>query len=141
MLNNPYDKRVGHLDGYHRMMVDNHTMSNGFTNSDTMELLCITGRSYNTNCDGQPKRIYRKHMTTMAQIWMIFLLHNIISNTHVSSLLMHDCYLIYSILEELDIDVVQVMANEIYKTVAKGGKKGTIGFPSLITSLCARQGV
>ncbi|KAF1872280.1 hypothetical protein Lal_00028188 [Lupinus albus] len=33
------------------------------------------------------------------------------------------------------------MATEIYKTTVKGGKKGTMGFPSLITSLCARQGV
>ncbi|KAF1879882.1 hypothetical protein Lal_00046688 [Lupinus albus] len=34
-----------------------------------------------------------------------------------------------------------VMANEIYKNTAKGDKKGTMGFSSLITLLCARQGV
>ncbi|KAF1882984.1 hypothetical protein Lal_00003166 [Lupinus albus] len=41
----------------------------------------------------------------------------------------------------IGIDVARLMATEIYKTAVKGGKKGTMGFPSLITSLCARQGV
>ncbi|KAF1872235.1 hypothetical protein Lal_00038021 [Lupinus albus] len=44
-------------------------------------------------------------------------------------------------MEGVEIDVVRLMATEIYKTAVKGGKKGTMGFPSLITSLCARQGV
>ncbi|KAF1885727.1 hypothetical protein Lal_00002626 [Lupinus albus] len=85
--------------------------------------------------------IFEHKSWVRAQIWMIFLLHNIIPNSHVSSLPMPDCYLIYSILAMVEIDVAQVMATEIYKTAVKGGKKGTMGFPSLITSLCARQGV
>ncbi|KAF1872147.1 hypothetical protein Lal_00033801 [Lupinus albus] len=50
---------------------------------------------------------------------MILILHNIIPNSHVSSLPMHVCYLIYNILERIEIDVAQVIANEIYMTAAK----------------------
>ncbi|KAF1861570.1 hypothetical protein Lal_00025940 [Lupinus albus] len=78
-------------------------MAHGFRIAETVETLCIPGRSVSANVDGRPKRIYRKDMTTLSQIWMIFCLHNIIPNSH--------------------------------------GKERTMGFPSLITSLCARQGV
>ncbi|KAF1876729.1 hypothetical protein Lal_00031544 [Lupinus albus] len=141
MLNNPYEKRDGHPDGYHLKMANTHTMTHGFNNDETAGLLCIPGRSYSANIDGRPKRIYRKDMTTLAQIWMIFLLHNVIPNSHVSSLPLFVYYLIYSILARVEINVAQLMAAKIYKTAVKCGKKGTMGFPSLITSLCARQGV
>ncbi|KAF1872168.1 hypothetical protein Lal_00033822 [Lupinus albus] len=68
LLNHPYEKWDGHLDGYHQMLTETRTYNNKFKNSVIAELLCILGRSYNTNSDGQPLRIYRKHMTTLAQI-------------------------------------------------------------------------
>ncbi|KAF1895913.1 hypothetical protein Lal_00033977 [Lupinus albus] len=141
MLNNPYEVRDGHPDGYHLMMEKSRTMTHGFNIDETAEQLCIPGRTIFTNVDGQPKRIYRKDMTTLAQIWMIFYLHNVIPNSHVSSLPLSNCYLFYCILAKVEIDVARLMATEIYKTAVKGGKKGTMGFPSLITSLCERQGV
>ncbi|KAF1874080.1 hypothetical protein Lal_00041523 [Lupinus albus] len=102
MLNNPYEVRDGHLDGYHLMVEKSGTMTHGFNIDETVEQICLPGRTISANVDGRPKRIYRKDMTTLAQIWMIFCLHNVIPNR---------------------------------------GKKGTMGFLSLITSLCARQGV
>ncbi|KAF1869317.1 hypothetical protein Lal_00018410 [Lupinus albus] len=66
---------------------------------------------------------------------------NIDETVHVSSLPLFDCHLLYSIMAGIEIDVARLMVTEIYKTAVKGGKKGTMGFPSLITSLCARQGV
>ncbi|KAF1891376.1 hypothetical protein Lal_00017008 [Lupinus albus] len=131
----------GHPDGYHLMMEKTRTMTHGFNNDEIAELLCIPGRTHSTNIDGRPKRIYRKDMTTLAQIWMIFCLHNVIPNSHVSSLPLSDCYLLYCILAGVEIDIARLMATEIYKTSVKGGNKGTMGFPSFITSLCARQGV
>ncbi|KAE9604374.1 hypothetical protein Lalb_Chr11g0071031 [Lupinus albus] len=80
-------------------------------------------------------------MTTLAQIWMIFFLHNVIPNSHVSSFPLYDCHLLYCILAGVEIDVARLMATQIYKVAVKGGKKGTMDFPSLITSFCARQGV
>ncbi|OIW20684.1 hypothetical protein TanjilG_19749 [Lupinus angustifolius] len=108
---------------------------------DIAKELCIPGRSFSTNNDGQPIRIYRKHMKTMAQIWMIFLLHNVIPNSHVSSLPFNSCKVLYDVLTSTRFDVTEVIAHEMYRTALKPGEKGTMGFPSLITSLCARQGV
>ncbi|KAF1876972.1 hypothetical protein Lal_00012446 [Lupinus albus] len=141
MLNNPYEVRDEHLDGYHRMVEKSGTITHGFDIDENVQQLCILGRTVSANVDGRPKRIYRKDMTTLAQVWMIFCLHNIIPNSHVSSLPLSDCYLLYCIMVGVEIDVVRLMATEIYKTAVKGGKKGTMGFPSLITSLCARKGL
>ncbi|KAF1888733.1 hypothetical protein Lal_00036775 [Lupinus albus] len=141
MLNNPYQVSEDSLDGYHHLVAQNSTMVHGFRIAETVASLCLPRRSVSGNVDGQPKRIYRKDMTTLAQIWMIFCLHNIIPNSHVSSLPLFDCHLLCCIIEGIGIDVARLMATEIYKTAVKGGKKGTMGFPSLITSLCARQGV
>ncbi|KAE9606882.1 hypothetical protein Lalb_Chr09g0324261 [Lupinus albus] len=129
------------LDDYHQLVAQNSTMAHEFRIAETVETLCLPVRFVSANVDGRPKRIYRKDMTTLGQIWMIFCLHNIISNSHVSSLPLFDCHLLCCIMEGVEIDVVRLMATEIYKTAVKGGKKGTMGFPSLITSLCARQGV
>ncbi|KAF1877770.1 hypothetical protein Lal_00038079, partial [Lupinus albus] len=141
MLNNLYQVSEDSMDGYHHLVAQNSTMVHGFRIAETVASLCLPGRSVFGNVDGQPKRIYRKDMTTLAQIWMIFCLHNIIPNSHVSSLPLFDCHLLCCIIEGIGIDVARLMATEIYKTAVKGGKKGTMGFPSLITSLCARQGV
>ncbi|KAF1892868.1 hypothetical protein Lal_00035512 [Lupinus albus] len=141
MLNNPYEVRDGHLHGYHRMVEQSSTMTHGFKIDETVEQLCLPGRTVYANVDGRPKRIYQKDMTTLAQIWMIFFLHNVIPNSHVSSFPLYDCHLLYCILAGVEIDVARLMATQIYKVAVKGGKKGTMDFPSLITSFCARQGV
>ncbi|KAF1896224.1 hypothetical protein Lal_00027291 [Lupinus albus] len=141
MLNNPYEVGDSHLDGYHLIMKKRSTMTHGFNIAETVETICLPGRTVSGNVVGWPKQIYRKDMSTLAHIWMIFCLHNVIPNSHVSSLPLFDCYLLYYILAGVEMDVSRLMATEIYKAAVKGGNKGTMGFPSLITSLCARQGV
>ncbi|KAF1872238.1 hypothetical protein Lal_00038024 [Lupinus albus] len=94
MLNNPYEVSEDSLDGYHQLVAQNSTMAHGFRIAETVETLCLPGRSASANLDGRPKRIYGKDMTTLAQIWMIFCLHNIIPNSHVSSLPLFDCHLL-----------------------------------------------
>ncbi|KAF1869379.1 hypothetical protein Lal_00018475 [Lupinus albus] len=130
MLNNPYEMNEDSLDGYHRMVELNSTMVHGFRIAETVVTLCLPGRSVSANVDGQPKRIYRKGMTTLAQIWMIFCLHNIIPNSHVSSLPLSDCHLLCCIIEGVEIDVTRLMATKIYKTAVKGGKRNN-GIPVL----------
>ncbi|KAF1883442.1 hypothetical protein Lal_00042200, partial [Lupinus albus] len=71
MLNNPYEVRDGHPDGYHRMVEQSSTTTHGFNIAETVATLCLPGRTVSV----------------------------------------------------------------------KGGKKWTMGFPSFITFLCARQGV
>ncbi|CAL0301254.1 unnamed protein product [Lupinus luteus] len=80
-------------------------------------------------------------MTSLAQLWMMFLVHNVIPNSHVSSLPLTDCYLVYALMTGKKVDVAAIIAREIYKIVVRAGKKGTLGFPSLINELCAKRGV
>ena len=47
----------------------------------------------------------RTNMTTLTQIWMIFLLSNIQPSNHTSDLPMSKCELVYSILSQDSIDV------------------------------------
>ncbi|CAL0333349.1 unnamed protein product [Lupinus luteus] len=111
------------------------------TRKQILRLLCIPGTPFSTNSDGQPLRLYRKHMTQLAQLWMMFLVHNVIPNSHVSSLPLPDCYLLYALMSGMKVDVAAIIARDIYKTVVRAGKKGALGFPSLITELCAQRGV
>ncbi|KAF1892716.1 hypothetical protein Lal_00042606 [Lupinus albus] len=113
MLNNPYEVRDNHLDGYHQRVEQSSTINHGFSVAETVEILCLLGRTVSGNVLGQPKRIFRKNMTTLAQIWMIFCLHNVIPNSHVSSPPLYDCHLLYCILAGIEIDVARLMATEI----------------------------
>ncbi|KAF1872264.1 hypothetical protein Lal_00028171 [Lupinus albus] len=65
MLNNPYQVSEDSLDGYHHLVAQNSTMVHGFRIAETVASLCLPGRSVSGNVDGQPKRIYRKDMTTL----------------------------------------------------------------------------
>ncbi|KAF1874340.1 hypothetical protein Lal_00013783 [Lupinus albus] len=80
-------------------------MTHGFNIDEIVQQLCLPGRTVSATVDGRPKRIYRKDMIMLAQIWMIFCLHNVIPNSHVSSLPLYDCYLLYCILAGVEIDV------------------------------------
>jgi len=87
-------------------------------------------------------------MKTIVQIWMTFTLANIIPIGHVSDLNMPRCYLVYSIMrEDYKVNVTRTISNEIYKFAnleinPKNERvKGSLGFPALITALCAEYGV
>ncbi|CAL0313553.1 unnamed protein product [Lupinus luteus] len=93
------------------------------TRKQILRLLCIPGTSFSTNSDGQPLRLYRKHMTQLAQLWMMFLVHNVIPNSHVSSLPLPDCYLLYALMSGMKVDVAAIIARDIYKNVVRAWKK------------------
>ncbi|KAF1864627.1 hypothetical protein Lal_00039259 [Lupinus albus] len=125
LLGNPYDVTVEPEDEYHWMLQKSRTLiQGGFSPGGTASELCIPRKSYSSNAEGQPKRIYRKHMTSLAQLWMIFLLHNVIPNSHVSSLPLVHCHLLYTVMQRLTIDVAGIIAKEMFKTVVRVGKKG-----------------
>ncbi|KAF1864446.1 hypothetical protein Lal_00021869 [Lupinus albus] len=64
MLNNPYEVKDGHMDGYHIMMEKSRIMTHEFNIDETAEQLCIPGRTVSANVDGRPKMINRKDTTT-----------------------------------------------------------------------------
>ena len=85
-------------------------------------------------------------MTTLTQIWTSFLLSNVIPNKHNSDLSMGKCHIVLSLLKQYDVDVAALISDSIHHFVLQQGgtnphyKKG-LGFPSLINSLCAANGI
>ena len=111
-------------------------------------LICAANRSYQVGPTGNPLRILRGDMKTLAQVWTTFLLANIVPIGHVSDLNVPRCHLLYCIMrEDLTVDVTTIISKEIHKFVryevnTKNDKaKGALGFPALITALCQDQGV
>ena len=87
----------------------------------------------------------RTSMTTLMQIWMTFLLSNILPSNHTSDLIMPKCELVYSILSQISVDVARLISDAIHQFMtteptrhlmdpAKANK--ALGFPALITGLC-----
>jgi len=113
-----------------------------------VEKLCIPNKSFQTGSTGHLLRIKRKDMKTLAQVWMTFLLTNIIPLGHVSDLNLPRCQLLYTIMrDDYKVDVAQIISHHIYKIarleINKNNEKakGSLGFPTLITALCESQGV
>ncbi|CAL0302897.1 unnamed protein product [Lupinus luteus] len=136
LLNNSFEAQEGVMCNFCMAFAKKE-----FTPTNTTVFLCVAGRSYSCNNDGQALRIYRKHMTRLAQAWMIFVLHNVQPNRHISSLPLLVCHLVLTILKGMTIDVFEVIAGEMFRTMVHASKKGSIGYPSLITELCSQQGV
>ena len=119
-----------------------------FNERDIVNKLCIQNKSFQTGSTGHSLRIKRKDMKTLAQVWMTFLLANIIPLGHVSDLNLPRCQLLYSIMrDDYKVDVAQIIYDHIHKTARLEANKnnekakGSLGFPALITALCESQGV
>ena len=89
-------------------------------------------------------------MTTLTQIWMTFLLSNILPSDHNSDLTVPKCRLVYNLLSQISVDVAGLISDAIHQFVtaeqtryptdpAKANR--ALGFPALITGLCQFFGV
>ena len=81
---------------------------------------------------------------------MTLLLSNIFPNDHSSDLPLLKCYLVYAILTQVSIHVVQLISDTIYQfagitlprhLVDSKKSNRALGFPVLITCLCQFYGV
>ena len=111
-------------------------------------LICAANRSYQVRPIGNPLKILRGDMKTLAQVWTTFLLANIVPIGHMLDLNVPRCHLLYCIMrEDLSVDVATIISEEIRKFVryevnTRNEKaKGALGFPALIIALCQDQGV
>jgi len=70
----------------------------GFDPTTMAYTLCIPDRTFQRGPRGQPKRIRRKDIRTLAQIWLTFMLANIAPSGHVSDLNMQCCNLLFALI-------------------------------------------
>ena len=92
----------------------------------------------------------RISMTTLTQIWMTFLLSNILPSDHNYDLLLPKFQLVYAILTKFSVHVAQLILDVIYKFIGIAPPRHPVdpekfnralGFPALITGLCQFYGV
>jgi len=66
--------------------------------------LCIPGRGFELNADGQPLKILRKNMTTLAQTWSVLSFSNLIPTSHTFDMTLDRAKLIYGIIMKMDMN-------------------------------------
>jgi hypothetical protein len=92
----------------------------------------------------------RTSMTTLTQVWMTFLLSNILPSDHTSDLIVPKCFLVYSCMSGISIDIAGIISDAIRQFVMlqpaqfpsdPNRANRALGFPALITGLCASRRV
>jgi len=142
MLENPYRKQEEKCH-YQRLC----NRKKGFSNREVATLLCLLGKGYQLTSAGKETRIRRKDMRTLAQMWLTFILANVVPTGHVSDSNVIKSNLLFSMMQDdFTINISRIISDEIQKVmdgerVGRGERRGTLGFPALITALCETQGV
>jgi len=86
-------------------------------------------------------------MRTLAQVWLTFMLANVVPTRHVSDINVIKNNLLFSVMQDdFTINISRIIYDEIQKVVdgervGRGERRGTLWFPALITALCENQGV
>jgi len=101
--------------------------------------LYILGRGFELNADGQPLKILRKNMTTLAQTWNVLYFFNLIPTSHTSDVTLDRAKLIYGIIMKMDMNLGYLISHQISLTAQHDTSR--LGFPALITTICKARGV
>jgi len=142
LLENPYRKQEEKCH-YQRFC----SRKKGFSNRKVAVVLCLPGKGYQLTSAGKETRIRRKDMRTLAQGWLTFMLANMVPTGHVSEINVIKSNMLLSMMQDdFTINISKIISDEIQKVVdgervGRGERRGTLGFPTLITALCESQGV
>jgi len=101
--------------------------------------LCIHGRGFELNANGQPLKILRKNVTILAQTWSVLSFFNLIPTSHTSDVILERAKLIYGIIMKMDMNVGYIISHQIFITTQHDSSR--LGFSTLITTLCKARGV
>lgn len=71
-------------------------------------------KNYELGRNGRPIRFKRNNFTVVAQIWMIFILHNTPPQSHTFSATLNASLLIYYILTNQEIDISRIISYNIW---------------------------
>ena len=89
----------------------------GFDEKVIGQLLCFPGRDFVRIMVGRQLRIMCTNMTTLTQIWMTFLLSNILPSDQNYDLTLPKCQLVYSIMTQINVHVAQLISDAIHQFV------------------------
>jgi len=113
----------------------------GFDEETIDQLLCSPEHDFAWSVVGKWVRIMRTSITTLTQIWMTFLLSNILPSDHNSNLTLPKCQLVYNIMRQISVHVAQLISYVIHQFVGIAPLRypvdpeksnRALGFPALI---------
>jgi len=82
-LGDPLQLRGDEKCTYYRLKEQNF----GFNDDKVAREICLADHTYQLTATGKPWRILQKHMKSLSQVWMAFMLTNMVPNGHCSRLL------------------------------------------------------
>ncbi|KAH1242660.1 hypothetical protein GmHk_07G019949 [Glycine max] len=101
--------------------------------------LCIPGRGFILNFEGHPRRILRKDLTALAQVWSVLSYSNLAPTSHTYDLTADRARLILGLVSHLDMNIGALISGQMTSIAQSNTSK--LGFPALITALCRARGV
>ncbi|MED6164221.1 hypothetical protein PIB30_087618 [Stylosanthes scabra] len=113
------------------------TMVRGIDISFAPKDLCIEGADWVRHKDGRPHYLRRADLKPMTKGWYDFVCRSILPTTNRSELTVERAVLIHSIIIGENINVEEIIANQIYKSVYKMDLSSSLPFSSIIAALCA----
>jgi len=110
--------------------------------SDPQELaakLCIPGRGFTLNVDGQPLKILRKNMTTLAQTWSVISFSKLIPTSHTSDVTLDRAKFICGIIVKMDMNLGYLISHQI--SLIAQHDTSRLGLLAFIITLCKAREV
>ncbi|KAH1249694.1 hypothetical protein GmHk_05G013001 [Glycine max] len=101
--------------------------------------LCIPGHEFVLNAEGEPSKLQRKDLTTLAQTWSILSYSNLAPTSHNFDLNIDQVMLVYGLVMKMDMDVCFLISHQISQMAQSYSLR--LGFPALISTLCVARGV
>ncbi|KAH1194137.1 hypothetical protein GmHk_19G055006 [Glycine max] len=101
--------------------------------------LCIPGKGFILNTEGQPGKLLRKDLTTLAQTWSVFSYSNLAPTSRTSDLNTDIARLVYGLITRMDMNIGGLIFGKM--TMIAQSNSSQLGFPALITTLCRSRGV
>ena len=65
------------------------------------------------NFEGQPGKILRKDLTTLAQVWSVLSYSNLAPTSHTSDLTVNRARLIFGLVSHLDMNIGALISNQM----------------------------
>ncbi|KAL5193602.1 hypothetical protein HKD37_20G055796 [Glycine soja] len=101
--------------------------------------LCIPGRGFILNSEGQPGKILRKDLTTLAQVWSVLSYSNLAPTSHTSDLTIDKARLIIGLVSHLDMNIGALISCQMTSIAQSNTYR--LRFFALITALCKAREV
>jgi len=101
--------------------------------------LCIPGKGFILNTEGQPWKLLKKDLTTLAQTWSVFSYLNLAHTSHTSDLSTDRARLVYGLITRMDMNIGGLISGQMIMMAQSNSSR--LGFPALITAFCRSRGV